>query len=285
MEATNPNVEGGKALKKKMGQTLATGRPIRNKLGTHGGFRTNRTRIEVTMKPSDAMETKINRLLTLVEELSNKCRVQEDQITDLKKYVSNARDEILTNQEEVYQCNQFRMTATDAAIREIKDLIENSPQTLARKSPSVAPPKEQVPGESILNNSRCIQDNEECMEGVNCGGLGQSRHAPQLTPGSTLTEMGEPETPPGNQVEESQRKPAPKPEPERRIITPAIPRTIDPTRGLWSKVAKGGNFNKLDFTEVGRNGKPIKQTTSTNEKTKVPGPQHTTEDDRRLIFK
>jgi hypothetical protein len=46
MEDTSPNVEGAKAMKKKMGQTLATGRPIRNKLGTPTGFRTNRTRME-----------------------------------------------------------------------------------------------------------------------------------------------------------------------------------------------------------------------------------------------
>jgi hypothetical protein len=102
IEATNLNVEGGNAMKKKVGQTLAVGRPIRNKLGTLGGFKTHRTRIEVTTKPSDAMERQIDRRLTIVEELSNKCRAQEDQITDLKKYVSDARDEIITNQEEVY---------------------------------------------------------------------------------------------------------------------------------------------------------------------------------------
>jgi hypothetical protein len=48
------------------------------------------------------MERKIDRLLTIVEELSNKCRAQEDQITDLKKYVSDARDEIITNKVELY---------------------------------------------------------------------------------------------------------------------------------------------------------------------------------------
>jgi hypothetical protein len=75
------------------------------------------------------MERKIDRLLTIVEELSNKRRAQEVQITDLKKYVSDARDEIITTQEEVYRCNQFRMTATDAAIREIQVLIETTSQT------------------------------------------------------------------------------------------------------------------------------------------------------------
>jgi hypothetical protein len=48
------------------------------------------------------MERKILRLLTIVEELSNKYRAQEDQISDLKKYVSDAHDAIITNQEEVY---------------------------------------------------------------------------------------------------------------------------------------------------------------------------------------
>jgi hypothetical protein len=39
------------------------------------------------------------------------------------------------------------------------------------------------------------------------------------------------------------------------------------------------------LTEVGRKGKPIKQPIQSNKKTKVPRPQHTAEDDRRLIFK
>jgi hypothetical protein len=88
-------------------------------------------------------------------------------------------------------------------------------------------------------------------------------------------------------VEELTEKPAAKPatKTERNKVIPATPRTIDPTRGLWSKVAQGGNFNKSEFTEVGHQGKPIKQPIHSNEKTKVPGPQHTAEDDRRLIFK
>jgi hypothetical protein len=152
IEATNLNVEGGNAMKKKVGQTLAGGRPIRNKLGTLGGFKTNRTRIEVTTKPSDAMERKIDRLLTIVEELSNKCRAQEDQITDFKKYVSDARDEIITNQEEVYRCNQFRMTAKDAAIREIQVLIETTSKSQAKKPTTVARRTDQGPGVEIVNN-------------------------------------------------------------------------------------------------------------------------------------
>jgi hypothetical protein len=149
IEATNVNVEGGNAMKKTVGQTLAGGRPIRNKLGTLGGFKTNRTTIEVTTKPSDAMERKIDRLLTIVEELSNKCRAQEDQITDLKKYVSDARDDLITNQEEVYRYNQFRMTATDAAIREIKVLIETTSQTQTKK------PTCQTPLTFFLNKLLC----------------------------------------------------------------------------------------------------------------------------------
>jgi hypothetical protein len=89
------------------------------------------------------MERKIDRLLTIVEELSNKCRAQEDQITDLQKYVSDARDEIITNQEEVYRCNRFRMTATDAAIREIKALIVTTSQTQAQKPTTVVRSKDQ----------------------------------------------------------------------------------------------------------------------------------------------
>jgi hypothetical protein len=78
MEDTNSNTGVTKTTKKKTGPSLATGKKIRNKFGTVGGFRTNRTGFEVTTKPSDTMESKMDRLLTLVEELSNKCRVQED---------------------------------------------------------------------------------------------------------------------------------------------------------------------------------------------------------------
>jgi hypothetical protein len=94
IEATNLNVQGGNALNKKVGQTLAAGRPIRNMLGTLRDFKTNRTRFEVTTNPSDAMERRIDRLLKIVKELSNKCRAQDDQITDLKKYMSDAWDEV-----------------------------------------------------------------------------------------------------------------------------------------------------------------------------------------------
>jgi hypothetical protein len=137
------------------------------------------------------MKRKIDRLLTIVEELSNKCRAQEDQITDLKKYVSDARDEIITNQEKVYRCNQFRMTATDAAMREIKVPFETASQTPAKKPTTVAPSNGQGPRVEIVNNCLTTQDNEERMEGVDCGGLDQSRHAPQLLPGGTLTDDGE----------------------------------------------------------------------------------------------
>jgi hypothetical protein len=105
IEASKLNVEGGNAMKNTVGQSLAGGRPIRNKCGILGSFKTNRNTTEVTTKPSDGMERQIDRVLTIVEELSNKCRAQDDQITDLKKYVLDAQDEIIINQEEVYQCN------------------------------------------------------------------------------------------------------------------------------------------------------------------------------------
>jgi hypothetical protein len=98
-------------------------------------------------------------------------------------------------------------------------------------------------------------------------------------PGGTLTDDGE-TTPMKKPVEELTEKPAAKPATKTELnkVIPATPRTIDPTRGFWSKVAQGGNFNKSEFAEVGSKGKPIKQTIQSNETTKVPGPQHTTED-------
>jgi hypothetical protein len=83
------------------------------------------------------------------------------------------------------------------------------------------------------------------MEGVDCGSLDQSRHAHQFMPGGTLTDDGE--TPPMRKlVEELMEKPAARAatKTERNKVIPATPRMIDPTRGLWSKVAQGGNFNK-----------------------------------------
>jgi hypothetical protein len=234
IEATNLNVEGGNAMKKKVGQTVAVGRPIRNKLGTLGGFKTHRTRIEVTTKPSEAMERKIDRLLTIVEELRNKYRTQEDQITDLKKYLSDALDEIITNQAEVYRCNQFWMTATDAVIREIKALIEITSQTQGQKPTTVARSKYQGPRVEIVNNCITTQDNEDRMEEVDGGGLDQSRHARQLMPGGTLTDDGK-TTPMKKPVEEKMEKPAAKPatQTEWNKVIWATLRTVDPPRGLW----------------------------------------------------
>jgi hypothetical protein len=77
-DATNLNIEGSHAMKKNVGQTRAGGQPILNKLRTLGGFKINMTRIEVTTKPSEAMERKMGRLLTIIEELNNKCRAQEN---------------------------------------------------------------------------------------------------------------------------------------------------------------------------------------------------------------
>jgi hypothetical protein len=48
------------------------------------------------------------------------------------------------------------------------------------------------------------------MDGVDCSGLDQSRHAPQLMPGGTLTDDGE-TTPIKKPVEELTDKPAAKP--------------------------------------------------------------------------
>jgi hypothetical protein len=105
-------------------------------------------------------------------------------------------------------------------------------------------------------------------------------------PGGTLTDDGE-TTPMKKPVEELMEKPAAEPatKPELNKVIPATPRTIDPTPGLWTQVAQGGSYNRSEYTEVGHKGKPINQPIHSNEKTKVPGPQHTTEDDPRLIFK
>jgi hypothetical protein len=58
-------------------------------------------------------------------------------------------------------------------------------------------------------------------------------------PGGTLTDDGE-TTPLKKPLEELTEKPAAKPvaKTERNKVIPAILRTIDPRRGLWSKVAK-----------------------------------------------
>jgi hypothetical protein len=200
--------------------------------------------------------------------------------------VSDARDGIIINQEEVYRCNQFRMTTTDAAIREIKVLIETTFHTQAKKPTTVARSKDQGPCMEIADNYITIQDNEERMKVVDYSGLDQSSHAPQLMPGGTLSDYGE-TTPTKTLVEEliDERAAKPATKTDRNKVIPETPRTIDPTHGLWSKVAQGSTCNKSEFTEVGRKGKPIKQPTQSNEKTQVPGPQHTTEDHRRHIFK
>jgi hypothetical protein len=74
IKATNLNIEGDNAMMVTVGRTLAAEQPVRNKLGIQGGFKTNRTKIEITRQPSQAMESKIDRFLTIVQELSNKCR-------------------------------------------------------------------------------------------------------------------------------------------------------------------------------------------------------------------
>jgi hypothetical protein len=126
MENTANTDEPTKRITKSMANSHIIGRSIRNKFGTPGSFRTNRTRIEVTTKPSDVMESKIDRLLTPVEERSQKCLAQDQKINQLTDDVSNARDHILAIQEVKHRSNQLRMTATDASIKEIKAMIEDN---------------------------------------------------------------------------------------------------------------------------------------------------------------
>jgi hypothetical protein len=178
------------------------------------------------------------------------------------------------------------MTTTEAAIRETTVLMETTSQTPAQKPTTVVRSQDQGPRVEIINNCITTQDNEECLEVVDYGGLDQSRHARQLMPQGTLTDDGE-SIPIKKPLEELTQKLAAKPDtktPQNKVI-PAIPCTIDLTCWLWSQVAQGSNFNKSECTEVSWKGKPIKQLIHSNQKTKVPGPQHTTEDDRRLIFK
>jgi hypothetical protein len=130
----------------------------------------------------------------------------------------------------------------------------------------------------IAKDGIITQDNEECMLGVDCGSLDESRHAPQLMRGGTLTDDGE-TTPIKEPVEELPEMPATKAPTkiEWNRVVPATACTIDQIRGLWSKVAQGGNINKTEFTEIGRKGNPIKQPIQSNETTKIPGPQDTPE--------
>jgi hypothetical protein len=125
------------------------------------------------------------------------------------------------------------MTATDAAIREIKVLIETTSQTQAKKPTTVTRSKDQGPRVEITNDCSTTQDNQERMEGVDCGGLDQSRHAPQLMPGGTLTDDGE-TTSMKKPVEELTENPAANPvtKTERNKVIPATPRMLYPTRGL-----------------------------------------------------
>jgi hypothetical protein len=103
-----------------------------------------------------------------------------------------------------------------------------------------------------------------------------------ITPGDTTRQISTRPKPPETAVPDQTDEPAAKP--ERIKVTPALPLTTGATRELRSIIAQGGKF-KSDFTEVGRRGMPVKHNVSNNEKTKVPGPQQTSEDDRRLIFK
>jgi hypothetical protein len=138
----------------------------------------------------------------------------------------------------------------------------------------------------IVNNCITTQDHEEHIEGVDWGGLNQSRHARQPMPGGTLTDAVE-TTPMKKPVEEPPETPTAKPATKtelNKVISVTL-RRIDPTCGFWSKIAQRGKFNKSEFAEVGSKGKPIKQTIQSKKTTKVPEPQHTADDDQRLIFK
>jgi hypothetical protein len=112
----------------------------------------------------------------------------------------------------------------------------------------------------IINNSITIQDNEERIEVVDFGSLDECRHANQLIPGGTITHNGE-TTPIKKPVQKLREKPAAKPasKTEWNKVIPAILPTIDPIRGLSSKVAQCINFNILEFIEVGGKENPNKQ--------------------------
>jgi hypothetical protein len=69
--------------------------------------------------------------------------------------------------------------------------------------------------------------------------------------GGIQTDDGE-TTPMKKPVEELTEKPAAKPatQTEQNKVIPVTPCTIDPSHGLWSKVAHIHNINKSEFTEV-----------------------------------
>jgi hypothetical protein len=100
-----------KRTRKSMANTSShsLGRSIRRRK-----FRTNRTHIEVRTQPSDVMESKIDRQVMLVEELSQKCLVRDHTINQLTNYVSMCTSNLGRRR----RSNQLRMTATDASIRE-----------------------------------------------------------------------------------------------------------------------------------------------------------------------
>jgi hypothetical protein len=119
------------------------------------------------------------------------------------------------------------------------------------------------------------------MEGVDCGGLDQSRHDRQLMLSGTPTDDDE-TTPMNELVEKPMDKQAAKPvtKTEQNIVIPATPCTIIQIHAWWRKVAQGSNVNKSEFTEVGRKGQPLNQLIQGEEMTKVPGQQHSGEADR-----
>jgi hypothetical protein len=94
------------------------------------------------------------------------------------------------------------------------------------------------------------------MNGVNCGRLNQSRHAHEIAPGSTRTE--------GNTTRgDWETVPKPKPVMPKNNIDltrqAGIPNSEETQRRAWNKIVQG-NLKSAEFTEIKRNGKPLKKT-------------------------
>jgi hypothetical protein len=240
-------------------------RGIRNAYGTTTRLRANRTRIELTTKESPRekiMESKIDRLLTLVHELGNRCVAQE-QISQLTNFMTIMK----ADQDDKHRSNQLRMTATDSYILNIQKTIESVCATLnvghresrrqtateedERNQTNWTGRRQPVPIDEPTTATKGSDDDR--MDGVDCGGLGQSRHAPEIAPGSTRTE--------GNTTHgESETGPKPKPVVPGNNINQTrqagVPNREETQRGTWSKIVQG-NFKKAEFTEMGNHSKRI----------------------------
>jgi hypothetical protein len=177
-------------------------RGIRNTYGTTARLRANRTRIELMTKESPRekiMESKIDRLLTLVHELGNRCHAaQKERISQLTNFMTIMK----ADQDEKHRSNQLRITETDSYILNIQKTIESvcatanvghteiQRQTTAtrkneRNQTNGTGRRQPVP---IEQPEKGIKGSDDRMDGVDCGGLDQSRHVPEIAPGSTRTE-------------------------------------------------------------------------------------------------